>query len=304
MNRINIVNKGFVVLLFAVMVLLAVVLPVKANSPVPGAGITIYLTEKPAVEVAFIDLLVPLSAESSNYCNYNSDNGRLYGIGENSDIVACQEEGFVSYTFHYAGAVSGMTIETVKIPEALPYEVDFENAMEDLKGKADDIKIAFLDSTGNMISVSEPVSIADTSIGYFVGSINIEPETMRIVDDGYYISAMTIIFLPFMMIPRVAVSVILETLIARLFKIIPLRKIVILNILTQLVLSLFMITTGLSYWTSLIIGEIMVYVIEAVIVLLLYKSIKREKLFIFVVTANTLSLGLGIWLNSIGVFKY
>lgn len=277
-------------------------IPVSANSPVPGSGILIEFDKKLPDEVAFVDLLIPLAADSADYEEYNSNNGNKYGIARDSQVVNYDDGGFVSYAFHFAGASSGMVIEG---PEyGTYYHCAFETGLDDLEGKVGAVKVAFLNDKGAILHVTESIQISSTLTGYFTGIIKIDPATFEVTDTGHYTSPWMVILLPFRIIPRVAFSVLTETFIAYLFKITPLKKVVLLNIATQFALTLFMTTTSMDYWRSLIIGETAVYLIEGIVLLLMYKEIKKGRLLLFVLVANTVTLCFGLLLNYMGAFRH
>ena len=90
-----------------------------------------------------------------------------------------------------------------------------------------------------------------------------------------------------------ALSVGIETLIAIPFKLRPLWKVSLVNLLTQIILIVFMRCSDIPYLTALIIGEAYVYISEFVAYSYLYK-IPKWKLAVYTVVANTFTLALGI----------
>jgi len=294
--------KWFVAFVAGVFVFLFSATPVSANGPAPGPSIVVQFEGLPT-DVAFVDLLVPIPTDSEYFQQYNEEHGEKYAIDASSPIVTYNTDGYYSYTFHYLGASSGMELDGPHY-DGPYYNVQFETGSEDLEGKVDYIKIALLDKDGNILHVTETVRIASTPTGYFDGVIRIDGNTFAITDDGQYTSPWMLIILPFRILPRVAFSVLVEVLIAYFFKISPLRRVVLLNFATQIILTVFMVTTSLSYWTSLIVGEAIVYLVEGVAMLLLYKAMSKKRIIAFVLIANTVTLSLGILLNQLGVFRY
>ncbi len=287
---------------FGMVVIWFSAVPVSANSPPPSPDLVVDLIGKPAENVAFVDILIPLAADAAEYSEYNPAAEGKFPFGRDSEIVQYNKDGFISYTFHYDGAKS--TIGFEKAPYSSALYVRFENGSENLGKAVDSFKVAFLSAEGDAIYVSDVVQIADTFTGYFTGGVTIHAKTMQIVDDGFFVSPYMILFLPFRAIPRVAFSVLIEVLIAMLFKIRPLRKVVVLNCITQFVLTIFMMTVPFSYWLSVLVGEVAVYLAEGIAMPRLYKNIEKKKLILYVLVANTATLCLGLLLNCFGIFKY
>ena len=302
MHNMRLKPKSAFIVIMLLFCFLFFSVPVSANGPVPGPQIVVYFDGKPENNIAFVDLLIPIAANSADYSEFNGENGGKFGISNDSQIALYDEDGFCSYTFHFKGASSGMGVQKSGYGES--YSVRFETGAEDLEGKADRIKIAFLSTEGEILHITGPIQISGTSTGYFTGGIHIDPHTFEVTDNGHYTSPWLIILLSVRIIPRAAFSVLTEALTAYFFKIKPLRKVVWLNIITQILLTVFMATTSLSYRNSLIAGEIAVYLTEGAAMVHMYKSVKKERLITFVFAANTVSLSLGVFLNYLGVFRY
>ncbi|MFV0412284.1 MAG: hypothetical protein ACK5L3_03305 [Oscillospiraceae bacterium] len=302
MRNKKLLPKTLFSLLAIVAVLIFSAVPVYANGPVPGPSLVIYFDEKLPTDIAYVDLLVPIEVSSNDYSEFNRANGSKFNISDTSQIAQYNENGFVSYTFHFKGASSGMVIQGPEYESS--YSVRFETGLEDLESKIDYIEVAFLNSQGDILHITEPIKIASTLKGYFTGGIDINPNTFKVINNGYYKNIWMFIVFPILMIPRMAFSVILEVIIAYIFKLKPLRKIAFLNIATQVILTFFMMATSLSYWQSLIVGELAVYLIEALVMLLAYKTYRKRRIITFVLVANTVTLCLGILLNNVGVFRY
>ena len=270
-----------------------------ADSPVPGPAVLIIFEGKPQNAV-YADLLVPADPDSADFLLFSSEQGARYSVSRDSEIAVYSEEGYYSYTFHFAGAASEMELEN----RGQFYEAWFNNASENLAGKAEYIKIALLDQDGNILGITERIRISGTVLDFFNGVIHIDGNTLEIKDDGRRTNPYVIVSLFLRIAPRVFFSVMTEVLAAFLFRIKPLHKIVRLNIITQLILTIFMTASSLPYRTALAVGESAVYLIEIAAVLLMYKNVSRRRLTVYTVTANTASLLLGILLNHFRIFRY
>jgi hypothetical protein len=102
---------------------------------------------------------------------------------------------------------------------------------------------------------------------------------------------------------RIAVSITTETLLALSFEIKPIRKIIAVNALTQIGLISFIRFSGIPYTTALIIGEVFVYLFEFGVYCLIFKNVSKLKLALYTVTANTVSLAVGLLLNTFRVLE-
>lgn len=99
-------KKGWSVVLCAFLVsLLSVPTPVNAWQPDEFFGVSVDEAHIPA-DTVYIDLLLPISPEDEAYVPYHEANGEAYGISRDSEIVGYCEDGYRSYTFHIADAVS------------------------------------------------------------------------------------------------------------------------------------------------------------------------------------------------------
>ena len=298
-------HKSIRILMYALIIIAFIVTTpqVSANSPLPTDTITIHLGEEYPQEIAFVDLLIPLEEDSPEYVVYNEKAGEKYAISSDSQIVNYKEEGFLSYSFHYKDASLGMEIEKEQYSSTY-YEAEFTEGLGNLEDHIEDVKVVFLDEAGNILNITEKIKISGRMFYYFAGNIYIDPNTLEVTNDGSTFSLFSVIFVSIWISIRMAFSVSLEVLIAYLFKIPQVHKIAVLNIITQVLLTIFMIGTSLPYVWALIIGEIAVYLIEGIVLIKMYKTINSRKLLVFNVIANTATLGLGLLFNTLGIFRY
>ena len=292
--------------LFGIVFFLLSVVPASANGPVPSPDIYLECRGMP-LDLAYVDLLIPMDPNAEDFRSYNTEHGSEYDIGSTSEIVRYSNDGYYSYMFHFEGA--SVKIEHDGSNSSGRYvTVRFADTVWNVQEKGDYFKLAMVDQNGNIIHVTEPIQIGGDRKGFFAGIVRIDGNTWEVTDDGWYVSPYSIFDALFKMIfsvPRVLFSVGIEILIACLFfKIKQLYKILLLNIFTQLGLSIFMSTTDLTYLQSLAIGEMAVYLVEAVAMIMMYRDMSKGRLVAFVVIANTVTLALGLLLNHLGVFLF
>jgi hypothetical protein len=291
---------------------------VSANSPAPADNIHVVIYEKPD-NCVYVDLLIKINPSDKNYVVFNSEYGEKLDLGEKSAIAQYNVDGFMSYTFHFLGAMSENTlVKEEGSPDSYYSEfagyrdpdgsLEF-NAFDRLQADYPILKLALIDSMGTIIKVSDKVSIA-TRRGYLSGPIyyHIAANSVEVniipgfLDNILYLLKFLIMIL-FAGIFRFAFSTVIETLIAIPFKLKPYRKIVIVNLITQTILTIAMALSGYSYLVTLIAIEAFVYVAEFISYSILYKQFSKIRILFYTVVANTVSLGLGLLLNYLGVFK-
>ena len=298
-------NKSIKILVYILIIVAFIVTTshVSANSPPPTGKISISFGAEYPGEIAFVDLLIPLATNSSEYIAYNEEMGEKYSIGSDSQIVNYSEEGFVSYSFHHKEVLPGMEIDEPS--EYLYSSAEFPEAKYILlENQVEFIKVALLDDKGNIVHVTEEIGISGTRLRVFKGYISINPHTFEVMDNGSSINSFALLIFQIAMCLRMAFSIATEVFIAYLFKIPQLSKIAVLNLVTQVALTIFMLSTPLPYVQLVIIGELAVYLIEGIVLTKMYKNIENSKLIIFNVVANTVTLGLGLLLNTVGIFRY
>ena len=277
-------------------------LNVSANAPGPANSLSIELTNIPET-VVFADLLIIIDKGDKNYTSVNENNLISNDLTSNSEIVLYSENGFESFTFHYKGASS--TIKIYKIYDDKYSYVDFCKGLEyreyftqyeDLLSNYRNVKIAFLDSRGNIISVSEKFKLPKESRWtIFAGYIQYDFDSGKI-DLRTHINAYFIIFGVIYLVFFTIFSVGIETLIAVIFRF--RRKevglVAAVNILTQGLMRLLYLLLPLSYFAATIILEALVYISEYIIFRKKMPEVKPSKILYFTIVANTVSLVSGL----------
>lgn len=287
-----------------------------ANSPGPGTKIEIAIDQIPEGCVS-ADILVKIDPSHEKYVAFNSEYGKNLGLDEQSEIAAYYEDGFTSYTFHFSGAVSEnlLKYETGAGYVAIfaYYTEDsndsFFSALNELERYSPILKLALLDEEGEILEISDEFSIVPDK-GYFLGYIQYSPSndsitvsvhknTFSHIFDGIgFILALLIA--GFM---RITFSIIAETLIAVPFRLKPYYRIIITNLVTQIILTLSFALSGFNYLITLIIIEALVYIAEFIAYTILFKEVSRLRILVYTIIANTVSLRFGLLLNELGIFR-
>lgn len=264
-----------------------------ANSPAPPSYFYCKVENVPN-DAVFVDILIEISAQSSGYTDLNSKN-LLPNITADSEIVRYNQDGYRSLSFHY-DVLSRMEVDS-------PYfTMNVSNQSMDKVSKS--IKVALLDINGNIIKISDAVNTTPPTNDEFARTLNYDASssTPTIQFMHFYKGSSNILFiLPFILIliARLLISVGVETIIAVPFKLNPLRKIIVVNVLTQTVLILFMQFSTLPYVFALIIAEAFVYLSEYIAYVMLFKEEVKWKLAAYTIVANTVTLVIGLVMNNL-----
>lgn len=291
---------------------------VSANSPGPANQIYVGIYEKPN-NCVYVDLLIKIDPSDINYVFFNSEYGKKLGLDDKSEIAQYNVDGYMSYTFHFFGAAAenkliedenriGAYYAEFATHLKLGNNYDY-SAYDKLKTGYPILKLVLIDSTGDIIKISNEFSIVPER-AYFTGGIyyHVNSDLLEVsnytglLDDTFHSLGFLIMVL-FAGIFRIAFSTGIETLIALPFKLKPYRKIVVVNLITQMLLTIAMALSGSNYLIGIIILEFFVYLAEFISYLFLYKQFSIMKILIYTVIANTVSLSLGLLMNYLGIFK-
>ncbi|MCL1866117.1 MAG: hypothetical protein FWF82_01765 [Oscillospiraceae bacterium] len=290
------------------------VVTVYANSAPPPPCILLIVKNVPE-DAVYADMLIKINPDSSEYVDFNSVNGELFEIPDDSPIALFNQDGFMSFTFHYKDSLSEMSPQMYSSWHNGDVFAMFTgegensesyNQLYDIEENYHIIKIALFDEGGNIISISNEIDIKPRTVwNYFNSEIIydaadnhasvIKETNAYVILFGMFISGFAFI--------RIALSVATEAAIAIPFKIKPVRKIIAVNLITQIILISFMRFSGIPYIKALIIGEAFVYIFEFICYMAIFKNTSKIKLAVYTVTANTVSLGVGILLNVFRVLE-
>nr|WP_319490016.1 hypothetical protein [uncultured Caproiciproducens sp.] len=302
-------HKTKILFMFFVVALLSFIMPlsvVYANSPAPPSYFYAYVTNTNS-NVKYMDILVKLSKESEYYSDLNSSNVNAYGFNSSTPIVAYNKDGYMSISFHCKDI---KTMQSILQEDFGMYkDIQLDNSSNPISTITDSIRIALLDENGNIIKVSNVVSVMPTSNDTFPREVRYDASSATPIVNftPYYHSHMVgngILSVSFILafLFRMAISTTIETLIAIPFKIRPLWKIIVTNIATQIMLFAFILSNTQGYANAVIVGEIFVFISEFVAYIFLFKHISKRKIAVYTAIANTTSLAIGLIFNSFHIF--
>jgi len=260
-------------------------------------------------KAVFCDLLIQINPQSDNYTAFNDQHNT---ITAQAPIVLYNEDGYMSFSFHYQGVTANMGgLSGAALDSGVFFSLS--DAAQSLDKISRTVKVVLLDADGNILNISGTISTAPPSAEEFVhaimydvtsGTTNISFSQTR---NGTSSIFEFLFFIPFLMISgasyflmvyfRMLLSIGAEVLAALPFKLRPLWKIIAVNAITQLLLILFVLFSGLPYVTAVLIGEVFVYLSEFIAYLFLFKAVSKWKIALYTVCANTLTLTMGLLMN-------
>ncbi len=284
------------------LLLLFVPSSISANSPAPPSHFTVEISNRPE-EAVYADLLLPMDASHEWYADFNEKATEDYGLDRNCQLAAYEEDGFVSYTFHFACASSEMDLRS-NAENYSPgnialfcysYEDIFDvNQYGYVLKHFKQARIALADEEGNIIQVSDSFAFArDSLIKERSGYISYDAET-NIAKDGtrskYLLDYFVITFF------IILFSCGVEILIALLFHFRGKELLVILltNFITQLILHGVFLLFYRNYLLTLLIIELLVLVWEFTVYKLVWKERSTALLIGYTLVANFASFIAGV----------
>ena len=275
------------------------VMTASANAPAPPSYFYCEVQNAPS-DAVYMDILIEISSLNNEYVSFNSQN-EASGITTDAPIVAYNEDGYMSLSFHYDGMTAYMGIDS-------PY-FTAKNYNQSIDKISKTIKVALLDKDGNIINISEAIDTAPPTSDEFAYSLIYDADhpipTLGYSHfyKGYGPSAGFTLPLFFALVLRMLISTGTETLIAVPFKIKPLWKIIAVNLVTQILLILFMSASfiDLTYSPSLIVAEIFVYTAELIAYFVMFKNVPKWEIAVYTIGANTVTLVIGLWMNAVHI---
>lgn len=277
-----------------------------ADSPPPPSYFYSYVTNTNS-SVKYTDILIKISKSSKYFTDLNNSIAHEYGFKSSTPIVNYNKDGYMSISFHCNDVSSSPSILQGDL--GMCKIIELENGYKPISTMTDSIKIALFDKSGNVLKVSNAVSVMPKVNDTYPNEVKYDARgTTPVVNFTQYYQGHTnntVILSAFLILAfliRMAISTAIETLIAIPFKIRPLWKIVVINIATQILLFAFIASGILSYANAVIVGEIFVFISEFVAYIFLFKHISKPKLALYTVIANTTSLAVGLIFNSFHVF--
>lgn len=295
-------KRSIAVFLMLILVLTILPLSVSANSPAPALGFYFYLSDLPA-GTEYVDLLILLSESDSKYTKLNTENVPD-GFPEGAEIFALCEEGFRSYTFHYADAVSAISVGSrgdVIFFEDRGYEQE-RYAHKEHVTQTGAVRLAMLDEIGNVLKVSPVLSLKPRDFfGYMTGCFfyNGATDEFRAETAGAGIGKILYGILCF---AGMVLTCLIERLVAIPFGLKKQygRLILVTNIVSQILMYVgYVMLYSVIFWKysyATIILEILIYVGEYLVYHQKMTDIPKVKRFAYAMAANTASLVIGLTL--------
>lgn len=296
----SVARHSVLILSLLLFIIWGAALPVFARQPPPWLTVEVIgLSET----VCFVDLLIPLDTQDADYVAFHNEYAALYSIGMDSGIAQYNEDGYVSYTFHYKNAIS--QIERGNFSQT-SFLAQFEHRA-DGNGKAYYefckrfalLKVALLGQDGDILGITEAFQVANLEKGwYFDNHIRISATTQSVVENGIqeegpWAKFFRVIFRAFLLCPILNAAV--KMLFARLLGLKPLRRSVGLGIGTGIVLVwtwIFAILFNLSEGLYLPVACLVVCVIEigiSYIMYCIYEDYRFKQVLLYALLANLAS---------------
>ena len=296
-------KKLFFVFVIVSILVFSSALPVFANAPMPADHLTVVLSYLPD-DAVYVDLLVKINQDDPNFVDFQSNN-YSDSVSKSSEIVSYSDGSFYSFTFHYKNSKSNIKIEHyyddlyyVDFCNGLNYQ-DYLTQYESFRNHYRDVKVALLDKDFNIIVVSESVQLPKENNAFvFDGKICFDFNTNSL-DFDTRINPYFVVFGGFFSILIMLMSIGTETVISLLFGFRGRQTLTILivNICSQIIMRLLYLVLPFTYLIETIILEVCVYTAEFFIYKKYFKGTSVIKLVGYTLTANTLSLLLGIFLD-------
>ena len=296
-------KKLFFIVVIVTILASSFVLPVFANAPMPADHLTVVLSNLPD-DAVYVDLLVKINQDDPNFVDFQSNN-YSDSVSKSSEIVSYSDGSFYSFTFHYKNSKSNIKIEHyyddlyyVDFCNGLNYQ-DYLTQYESLRNHYRDVKVALLDKDFNIIVVSESIQLPKENNAFvFDGKICFDFNTNSL-DFDTRINPYFVVFGGFFSILIMLMSIGTETVISLLFGFRGRQTLTILivNICSQIIMRLLYLVLPFTYLIETIILEVCVYTAEFFIYKKYFKGTSVIKLVGYTLTANTLSLLLGIFLD-------
>lgn len=300
-------NKRFLSL-FLLLSLLVVILPItaSANSPAPSPVCVFGLSNLPQGTV-YVDLLIPLDSTDFNYVALVEEN-LTEGISVDSEIVAFHQDGFCSYTFHYRDAKSVIRVDAKG--KVLFFSTDLLDYDAPRYGhqqwvyENEQIRLAMLDAQGNILKLSPVLTLRPREFSsYMLGNFNYNAEAEVFVVESA-VSTMAGLIYFFLCGVALVLTVILESLLAVPFRLrmySPLIRRT--NVVSQVLMhACYILLYRFLFWKytlATLVLEVLVYAGEFLFYRWKMADVSWKRCLLYTVTANTVSLLVGMLLLSI-----
>jgi hypothetical protein len=271
-------------------------------------------------EAVYMDLLIRMDETDPRYCELEEDN-LPNSFSESAEIITYFEDGFLSYTFHYRGAISQIQLneksEAVFFVDSTRriYSGDTiiaEDHKQDIETRGK-IRLALLNAQGDIVKVSRSLSIRPSGLfSYSLGTFHYDAAQDCLKVDSKSNLGAILVFL-IVGIGGIIWTCFIEWLVALSFDVVRKysRLTVIVNIVSQLIMRvgqmlllnvMYVFDIILVYLGMILLLEILVYLGEFLLYTRLMKDVSWKRCFAYTVCANTASLISGLLLFSIVLF--
>lgn len=272
-----------------------------ANAPMPADHLTVELSDLPS-DAVYADLLIKIDESDANYTSFQS-NDFADDVEQVRRIAEYSVDGYRSFTFHYKNAKSNIELEqtpygySVDFCKGSEYQ-SFLTQYEDICINYRKVKIAILDKNFDILSVSQEATLPTSKALSFYGDISYNG-TDNSLEAITHVNPYYIVFGGFFSLLIIFISISTEFIISLFFRIRGKRllTILIVNVSSQIIMRLLYAALPLSYIVETLILEALVYSVEFLIYNKCFKDISTGRVVAYTVTANTVSLLLGILLD-------
>lgn len=288
-----------------------------ANSPAPARSIVIAPDHVPG-EAKYLELLIPMPPDDPYYCDYNQTIGSETGLTDQAPIVSYMEGGYISYSFHMKDASSDMKLEPESFQDGIFSSYAFgDNAyagsqthLEYIQENFGTIKAALLDKEGNVLAVSEEVSIRAGDSGYLAGTIaydcvsgKLSPIIYQGNTSGSAIMIAVILLFMFMsLIMRAFITAVVESAVSLAFRVQPWKTVFWINGASNIIFNLLLAFNAfflhIPYLIFVAAGEIAVICAENAVYRRVLRPCGKSRILAFAIVANLASLLLGLLVNA------
>lgn len=299
-------NRLLALLLTLVLMLAWMPLEASANSPPPVPYYMFQISNLP-VNAVYVDLLIPLSQSDESYVEADS-NKLPEDFSFDAEIVNYCDEGFRSYTFHYLDAASDISLDE----EGCVYffadgafvtdrEGEVRYAHEQEIYELGTIRLAILDRFGNILQVSPVLTLTRRSMFEYLQNkflYDMQTQEFMVKSRKSFFGIATYTFISIL---GTLLTCSLEQLVAIPFGIQKHRRGMIFwtNAVSQaLMYVLYVELYGVIFWKYryvVILLEVLVYAGEYLWYSRKMHGVSRRKILLYTLTANTVSLILGLF---------
>lgn len=289
----------FLVLLLIIMI----AVPVSANGPVPAPYYRISLTNLPE-GTAYVDMLIFLPESSPLYTDLEAKN-LPDNFSEDAQIITFSQDDYRSYTFHCRDAVSSIAVQRDNYVTF--FGDDWDDEHNRYVSESGAIRLAMLDENGEILRVSGVLKLNPGNMFLISRNNCLYDGKMDHLEVGgmfdwlYFLSYLGISIFGLLM------TCLAEWLIGIVFRFNSSNRglIVKVNVVSQLLMRFMFAflyqSVFRSYAVLTMVLEILIYGSEFAIYRKKMADVSVRKCIAYTITANTVSLLIGLYINRIFV---